>query len=124
MYTVMQDPDAPHQLHKTGRSELEREHSLVSAYAKSSGRGKYDAALQSASGAYRVHQAVSGELARETLRSLSLRGKLLSRQGKFRAAEEVLRRALDGYDKASIPNDEERMNCIGHLSDALQSQGN
>ena len=35
MYTVMQDPDALHQLHKTGRSELEREHSLISAYAES-----------------------------------------------------------------------------------------
>ena len=68
-------------------------------------KAKYDAALQSASEAYSVHQAVSGELARETLRSLDLRGVLISRQGKFGAAEEVLQRALDGYDKASIPND-------------------
>ena len=86
-------------------------------------KGKYDAALQSVSEVYSVHQAVSAELARETLRSLGLPEVLLSRQGKFGAAEEVLRRALDGYDKASIPNDEERMNCIGHLADALKSQG-
>ena len=87
-------------------------------------RGKYDAALQSASEAHSDHQAVSGELARETPWSLGLREVLLSRQGSVGATEEVLRRALDGYDKASIPNDGERMDCIGRLADALKSQGN
>ena len=62
-------------------------------------QGRYVSAYQAASESYNIYQEGAGDIATTTLDSLSLLGSVLQDQGKYEAAEEMNRRALEGREK-------------------------
>ena len=56
-------------------------------------------ATVTASESYNIYQERAGDVANTTLNSLSLLGSVLRNQGKYEAAEEMNRRALEGREK-------------------------
>jgi tetratricopeptide (TPR) repeat protein len=84
---------------------------------------KLDAALQSASEAHGAFQAILGDFARETLRSLRSQANTLAFKGNAELAEEVFGRALSGYEKMSKPDNRGRIACIRELAAVLQEDG-
>ena len=62
-------------------------------------QGRYASAYQEASEVYKINREQLGEYATTTLDSLSLLALVLRYQGKYEAAEEMNRRALEGYKK-------------------------
>ena len=81
---------------------------------------KLDAALQSASEAHSAFQAILGDFAPDTLLSLRSQANTLAFKRNAGLAEEVLRRALSGYEKMSNPDNRGRIACIRELSAVLQ----
>ena len=62
-------------------------------------QGRYVSAYQAASESYNIYRERAGDIATATLSSLSLLALVLQDQGKYEAAEEMNRRALEGREK-------------------------
>ena len=62
-------------------------------------QGRYVSAYEAASESYNIYQEQAGDIATTTLNSLGLLGSVLRSQGKYEAAEEMNRRALEGREK-------------------------
>jgi len=95
--------------------------SNISLYYRQQGR--YVSAYQAVSEAYNIDREQLGEVATDTLQSLSLLASVLQEQGKYEAAEEMNQRALKGYETTLGLEHPETLVSVNNLALVLQKQG-
>ena len=86
-------------------------------------QGRYASAYREVSEAYKINRERSGEFATTTLSSLSLLVLVLQDRGKYEAAEEMNRRALEGYEKVLGVEHPDILTIVNNLAMVLQHQG-
>jgi len=102
---------------------VKRAHLLsnISLYYRQQGR--YVSAYQAVSEAYNIDREQLGEVATDTLQSLSLLAIILQDQGKYEAAEEMNQRALKGYEKLHGFEHPHTLTSVNNLAAVFQAQG-
>ncbi len=95
--------------------------SNISLYYRQQGR--YVSAYQAVSEAYNIDREQLGEVATDTLQSLSLLASVLQEQGKYEAAEEMNQRALKGYETTLGLEHPETLVSVNNLALVFQHQG-
>ena len=85
-------------------------------------QGRYISAYQAVSESYNIYQERAGDIATTTLNSLSLLALVLQDQGKYEAAEEMNRRALEGREKVLGVEHPETLTSVSNLASVLQYQ--
>ncbi|KAF7510444.1 hypothetical protein GJ744_006723 [Endocarpon pusillum] len=86
-------------------------------------QGRYQVAYRGCSESYNIRQRLLSENTSESLGSLELMALALRDQGKYEAAEEMHRRALDGYEKVSGKENPDTLTCVHNLASVLNDQG-
>ena len=84
-------------------------------------QGRYVSAYQAASESYDIYRE-RGEIATKTLDSLTLHGLVLQSQGKYEAAEQISRRALEGTEKVLGVEHPRTLISVNNLASVLQEQ--
>jgi len=95
--------------------------SNISLYYRQQGR--YVSAYQAVSEAYNIDREQLGEVATDTLQSLSLLAIILQDQGKYEAAEEMNQRALKGREKLHGFEHPHTLTSVHNLALVFQNQG-
>ena len=86
-------------------------------------QGRYVSAYREISEAYNIFRERSGELATDTLKSLSLLAAVLTDQGKYKEAEEMNRRALKGCEKVLGIEHPNTLYNVDYLAAIFRHQG-
>ena len=86
-------------------------------------QGRYGAAHREAWKAYNINQEVRGELVNSTLRSLSLLALVLDHRGMYKEAEDLHRRALNGFEKVLGAEHPNTWTSVNHLAITLRVLG-
>ncbi len=86
-------------------------------------QGRYVSAYQAASESYNIYRERAGDIATATLSSLSLLALVLRYQGKYEAAEEMNRRALEGREKVLGVEHPDTLTSVSNLASVLRDQG-
>ena len=86
-------------------------------------QGRYISAYQAALDSYDINRKGAGDIAIATLNSLDLLALVLQNQGKYEAAEEMNRRALEGYEKVLGVEHPDTLTSVSDLASVFQRQG-
>ena len=86
-------------------------------------QGRYISAYREASEAYKINRERLGEVVTTTLYNLSLLASVLRYQGKYEAAEEMNRRALDGMERVLGVEHPDTLTSVSTLASVLRNQG-
>ncbi len=86
-------------------------------------QGRYVSAYEAVSESYNIYQERAGDVVNTTLDSLSLLASVLQYQGKYEAAEEMNRRALEGREKVLGVEHPSTLTSVDNLASVLRYQG-
>ena len=86
-------------------------------------QGRYVSAYQAVSESYNIYQERAGDIATTTLNSLGLLASVLRNQGKYEAAEEMNRRALEGKEKVLGVKHPSTLTSVSNLASVLKYLG-